>query len=59
MIQLIGIIIGLYVITRMVDLLAGRQANGQAYPLVMGTASLTLIVTILCTLGLFMTGAPK
>jgi hypothetical protein len=52
MVQLIGVMIGFYVITRMIDLMIAR--NGQWF--VQVCAIITALVTLLCLIGLMMTG---
>lgn len=53
MIQLIGIMIGVYSITRMIDLMVAR--NGQWFVQVCAIG--TLIITFFCLVGLILSGA--
>jgi hypothetical protein len=53
MVQLIGVIISFYVITRMVDLMVAR--NGQWF--IQVCAIITALITMLCLVGLLATGA--
>lgn len=52
MIQLIGLIVGPYVITRMIELIA----RAESHRAVKISAILTLVVAGLCTLGLLTVG---
>jgi hypothetical protein len=53
MVQLIGVIISLYVITKMVDLMVAR--HGQWF--IQVCAIITALITMLCLFGLLVTGA--
>jgi hypothetical protein len=52
MIQLIGIMIGAYIFTRMVELVTGNSKF-----LVKTFSVITAVITVLCVVGLIMTGS--
>jgi len=57
MVQTIGIMIGTYIITRMLDLMFGRE-NGQAHVFVRVVAVLTMLVNALL-MGVLLLGSAK
>lgn len=58
MIQIIGLMVGTYIVTRMISLLLGKK-DGDESIVTRVFAVITVIVAVIGIAGLLMTGAPK